>query len=228
TPDFNPEIDVTALYRVKQASRSDIGIKARIHGPFYPQPALELSSSDAYLAPSDLVSYLVTGRPSYELNDQSRAAAQRALEFVLPTAGAYLSRTLRDQLRGFVDLFQIQSGAVSDQAGSSSSATGSQFRSFLSSTRLGGEKQISDRLFLSFSTGLSAFCDDASQQGLGGFVNSIEGKFEYRFPMPAPRRLAFRIGLDPSASALRCGRSVRGFAPTPQQVGFSLFRSWSF
>ncbi|MEP6617894.1 MAG: translocation/assembly module TamB domain-containing protein [bacterium] len=226
TPDFNPEIDVTAVYQVKQPSRADIGIKARIHGPFYPQPALDLSSSDAYLSPSDLVSYLLTGRPSFELDNSNTPAAQRALEFVLPSAGAYVSRVLRDQLGGFVDLFQIQSGAASDPL-STSSTTSSQFRSFLSSTRIGGEKQISDRLFLSFSTGLSAFCEQSSGQS-AGFVDAIEGKLEYRFPLAAPDRLALRAGLDPAASALRCGKSVRGFAPTPQQVGFSLFRSWVF
>ncbi|MDB4917086.1 MAG: hypothetical protein JWM95_4730, partial [Gemmatimonadetes bacterium] len=226
TPDFNPEIDVSALYQVKQANRSDIGIKARIHGNFYPQPALELSSTDAYLSPSDLVSYLVTGRPSFAL--ETSEAQQRALEFVLPTLGASVSRALRDQLGGFVDLFQIQSGAVSDPLDKSGNTT--PFRSFLSSTRLGGEKQIRDRLFLSFSTGLcfTGGSDDQSQSSLPGFVQNIEGKFEYRFPEPAPDRFALRAGLDPAASALRCGRSVRGFASTPAQVGFSLFRSWVF
>ncbi len=227
TPDFNPEIDVTALYQVKQPSRADIGVKARIHGPFYPQPTLDLSSSDAYLSPSDLVSYLLTGRPSFELDNSNTPAAQRALEFVLPSAGAYVSRVLRDQLGGFVDLFQIQSGAASDPL-SPAAATSSQFRSFLSSTRIGGEKQISDRLFLSFSTGLSAFCDQSSSGQRLGFADAIEGKVEYRFPLAAPDRLALRAGLDPAASALRCGNSVRGFAPTPQQIGFSLFRSWVF
>jgi translocation and assembly module TamB len=227
TPDFNPEIDVTALYQVKQANRADIGIKARIHGNFYPQPALELSSTDAYLSPSDLVSYLVTGRPSFALD--ATDAQQKALEFVLPTVGASVSRALRDQLGGVVDLFQIQSGAVSDPL--DKTANTSQFRSFLSSTRLGGEKQISDRVFLSFSTGLcfTGGSDDPSQSSLTGFAQSIEGKFEYRFPMVAPDRLSLRAGLDPAASALRCGRGVpRGFASTPTQVGFSLFRSWVF
>jgi translocation and assembly module TamB len=229
TPDFNPEIDVTALYQVKQASRADIGIKARIHGNFYPQPTLELSSTDAYLSASDLVSYLVTGRPSSSLADQNTAATQRALEFVLPTAGALASRVLRDQLGGIVDLVQIQAGAVGDQSSGTTSPSKGQFFSILSSTRLGGEKQISDKLFFSFSTGLSAFCgDDPSSKGFSGFVNTIEGKLEYRFPVAAPDRLSLRAGLDPSASALRCGQSVRGFAPTPQQIGFSLFRSWVF
>lgn len=229
TPDFNPQIDVTALYRVKQATRSDIGIRARIHGNFFPQPALELTSTDAYLSPSDLVSYLVAGRPSAELIDQN---AQRTLEFVLPTLSASVNRALRDQLGGLVDLVQIQTGTLSDPLRPGGTANSSQFRNLLSSTRLGGEKQISDRLFLSFSAGLCQFGQfgagtDATQQGLNGFVNAIEGKVEYRFPLLAPDRLSFRAGREPAASG-RCDRDVRGFVATPQQWGLSLLRSWSF
>ena len=231
TPDFNPEIDVSALYNVKQGSRADIGIKARIVGNFYPQPALELSSTDAYLSPSDLVSYLVTGRPSFEQGGLDVAASQRAVEFLLPTVNATVSRALRDQLGGFVDLIQIQSGAAIDPRSVSDGTASSPFRSFLYSTRLGGEKQIKDRLFLSFSTGLCQLrgSEDTSQQGLNGFVNAIEGKLEYRFPLAAPDRLALRAGREPAASALRCGaESVRGFVATPQQWGISVFRSWAF
>ncbi len=228
TPDFNPEIDVTATYQVKQSNRADIGINARIHGNFYPQPALELSSNDAYLSSSDLVSYLVTGRPSFALGEQDVAAAQRAVEFLLPTVNATVSRALRDQLGDFVDAFQIQSGAASGQLSTAQGA--SPFRSFLSSTRLGGEKQIRERLFLSFSTGLCQLgTDDPAQQGLNGFVNAIEGKLEYRFPMLAPDRFSLRAGREPPASALRCSvAGVRGFVPTPQQWGLSIFRSWVF
>jgi translocation and assembly module TamB len=234
TPDFNPSIDVSALYRVKQSQRADIGVRARIVGPFYPQPSLELSSDDPLISQTDLVSYLVTGRPSVELNASSAAATQRAAEVLLPTGGALLSRALRDQFGGWVDLFQIQTGAVNDRATSSTGTISAQqqFRSVLSGTRLGGEKQISDRLFLSFSTGLCQLgsSNDKEQQGVTGFVNSIEGKLEYRFPILLPDQLSLRAGREPAASALRCGStgSVRGFVATPQQWGISLFRSWSF
>ena len=231
TPDFNPEIDVTALYQVKQGSRADIGIKARIFGNFYPQPALDLSSTDAYLSPSDLVSYLVTGRPNFERGGLDVAASQRAVEFLLPTVNATVSRALRDQLGGFVDLIQIQSGAAIDPLSVADGTASGPFRSFLYSTRLGGEKQIKDRLFLSFSTGLCQLrgSEDTSQQGLNGFVNAIEGKLEYRFPLLTPDRLALRAGREPAASALRCGADrVRGFVATPQQWGVSVFRSWAF
>ena len=159
------------------------------------------------------------------------AASQRAVEFLLPTVNATVSRALRDQLGGFVDLIQIQSGAAIDPLSAADGTGSSPLRSFLSSTRLGGEKQIRDRLFLSFSTGLCQLrgSDDSAQQGLNGFVNAIEGKLEYRFPLAAPDRLALRAGREPAASALRCGADhVRGFVATPQQWGLSLFRSWAF
>ncbi|HTK47838.1 MAG TPA: translocation/assembly module TamB domain-containing protein [Gemmatimonadaceae bacterium] len=232
TADFNPSIDVTALYRVKQSRRTDIDVQARIVGPFFPQPSLELSSDDAFISQTDLVAYLVTGRPSYELNASNAAAVQRAAEVMLPTTGAWLSRALRDQLGGWVDLFQIQTGTLDQTSASQSGSAQDQFRSVLSGTRLGGEKQISDRLFLSFSTGLCQLgsSTDKEQQGMTGFVNSIEGKLEYRFPITAPDQLSLRAGREPAASALRCGAtgSLRGFVSTPQQWGISLFRSWSF
>ena len=232
--DFNPSIDVSALYRVKQSRRADIGVKARIVGPFYPQPALELSSDDAFISQTDLVSYLVTGRPIAELNAANTQVAQAALDVLLPTGSAWLSRGLRDQLGGWVDLFQIQTGAADERVTNSSQrlSASENFTSVLRGTRLGGEKQISDRLFLSFSTGLCQLgsSNDKEQQGVTGFVNSIEGKLEYRFPILAPDQLSLRAGREPAASALRCGStgSVRGFVATPQQWGVSLFRSWSF
>ena len=228
--DFNPSIDVSALYRVKQSRRADIGVKARIVGPFYPQPSLELSSDDSFISQTDLVSYLVTGRPIAELNAASTQTARAAADLLLPTLGASLSRSLRDQLGGWVDLFQIQTGSADIQTKASTRLSASEnFRDVLSGTRLGGEKQISDRLFFSFSTGLCSLGtnSDKEQQGVSGFVNSIEGKLEYRFPVVAPDQISLRAGREPAASG-RCTGTVRGFVATPQQWGLSLFRSWSF
>ncbi|HVH20057.1 MAG TPA: translocation/assembly module TamB domain-containing protein [Myxococcota bacterium] len=231
--DFNPSIDVSALYRVKQSRRADIGVKARIVGPFYPQPSLELSSDDSFISQTDLVSYLVTGRPIAELNAASTQAALAATDVLLPTVSASLSRTLRDQLGGWVDMLQIQTGDYRATEGSQKQTASENFVNVLSGTRLGGEKQISDRLFLSFSAGLCALGAGSStvkeQQGVAGFVNSIEGKLEYRFPLIAPEQLSLRAGREPMASGRCLGSSgLRGFVATPQQWGLSLFRSWSF
>ena len=176
------------------------------------------------------MSYLATGRPSADLNSATASGVQKAIDFLLPSGSAYLNQTLRDQF-SFMDLFQIQSGATSDQSSAAAAGTqDNQFTRIFASTRLGGEKQISDRLFLSFSTGLCPFSGvDDQNSGLGGIGRSIEGKVEYRFLLSGPNRLSVRGGLDPSANSLRCGvGSVRGFVSTPQQWGLSLFRSWSF
>lgn len=230
TPDFNPAIDVTALYRVKQSSRTDIPVMARIVGNFYPQPALQLTSTDASIAQSDLVAYLATGRPSREIG--SNLDVQRASEVLLPTLSAYANSALRDQF-SFMDLFQIQTGSsLGETSARNGESTGDQVKGIFASTRLGGEKQISERLFFSFSTGLCSALGRSEDQssGLSALGKSIEGKVEYRFPLTGPDRLSLRGGLDPSASSLRCGMTanVRGFVNTPQQWGLSLFRSWSF
>jgi translocation and assembly module TamB len=232
TPDFNPEIDVTALYNVKQTKRADIGVQARIYGNFYPAPALSLTSNDPSIGSSDLVSYLVAGRPSAELNDSKDPALQKAVDLLLPSLGAFGSQQLGAQFGSFVDLFQIQSGSFGDQQDTQG---GGGVGNVLRTTRLGAEKQISDRLFLSLSTGLCAlnFSQNSTSDpnaGLKSFYDALEGKLEYRLPIAAPDRFALRFGREPAASALRCNAtsSVRGFVPTPQQVGISLFRSWSF
>jgi hypothetical protein len=230
TPDFNPEIDVTALYNVKQTKRADITVQARIFGNFYPAPTLSLTSNDPSIGSSDLVSYLVAGRPSAELADPT---LQRAADLLLPSLGALGSQQLGTQFGSFVDLFQIQSGSYGDTPTDQTGQGENPLASALYQTRLGAEKQISDRLFLSVSTGLCALNRNQTvgtdANGRSSFIEALEGKLEYRLPIPAPNRFALRMGLEPAASALRCGASGgRGFVPTPQQVGISLFRSWSF
>ena len=158
------------------------------------------------------------------------------IDVVLPTIGAYGSAKLRDQFGSFVDLFQIQSGS-SDAPGTSATAGsnvyGSQLTSFLSSTRIGAEKQLSSRLFLSVSSGLCGVAgigSQSQQSGVRSFGEAIEGKLEYRFPIASPDQLAIRLGSEPATQALRCGGTsvLRSFIQTPQQAAISVFRSWTF
>jgi translocation and assembly module TamB len=230
TPDFNPAIDVSAAYRVKQSQRADITVQAKISGNFYPQPALSLTSDDPSLSPSDLVSYLVTGKPTVDL--AASDPARQALDIVLPTLGAIGSGKLRDQFGGFVDAFQIQAGSSDAVGPAGSTGNSSQIASFLSSTRIGAEKQLSSRLFLSVSTGLcglGGIGGTSEKSGFRSFGDALEAKLEYRFPMSGPDQLALRLGSEPATSG--CGPSnsvLRNFIQTPQQTGISIFRSWTF
>ncbi len=225
-PELNPKIDVSALYTVRQANRPDVTVRATLSGYLYPGPSLDLTSGQGDNIPqSDLVSYLCCGVPSYELG-ANQSYLQTAAQVLLPTASSVLAQTLRGQLGSAVDALQFQAGAAAgtDTKGQPT-GTGSAANQLLSGTRVGGEKQITNNLYFSISTGL---CQLASNQGSGGsgsgvnFVEQLESKLQYRFP----EMWSAEVGLEPPASALICGRTQRGLVPTPQQWGLSVSKTW--
>ncbi len=222
TPDLNPKIDVTALYTVRQYDRPDVIVRARLSGYLYPGPSLDLESGESYAIPqSDLVSYLCCGVPSFELG-ANQSYLRTAAQVLLPSASSVLAHTLRGELGSTFDILQFQPGAT-DQTATGSPAPTSAAREFLAGARLGGEKQITNNLFFSISTGFCQFY--ASQSGTGSsgtFVEQLESKLQYRFSST----LSAELGLEPPSSALLCGRAPRGLVPTPQQWGLSLSKTW--
>src|SRR5439155_7968843 len=66
--ELNPYLDINATHDVKRAAQPDLVITVHIVGPLSPHPAIELTSNEPYLSTSDLISYLVTGQPTYALN----------------------------------------------------------------------------------------------------------------------------------------------------------------
>jgi translocation and assembly module TamB len=223
-PELNPRIDVSALYTVRQYDRPDIRVRAKLSGFLYPGPSLDLESGESYAIPqSDLVSYLCCGVPSFELG-ANQSYLRTAAQVLLPTASSVLAHTLRGQLGSTFDILQFQPGAT-DATDTKGQATGNTARDFFAGARLGGDKQITNNLFFSISTGL---CQLNSNQPSGGgsgvnsFVEQLESKLEYRFSST----LSVDAGLEPPSSALVCGRTQRGLVPTPQQWGFSLSKTW--
>ena len=101
--------------------------------------------------------------------------------------------------------------------------------SVLSGSRFNCAKQLTERAFVRLDAGLCGF---GSLLGQGGtfdaqaLTEALGLKFDYRFNYG----VAVSAGLDPSTSAALCTRDavVRGFAPTPRQFGFDLFRAWQF
>jgi len=230
--DYNPLVDITATHSVKRAGQSDLVIQVRLSGFLYPNPSIALeSTNEPYLSASDLVSYLVTGQPTYALNSGDLSVVQQVSNVVGPTLSTYAAEGLRNTGLGtLIDMIQIQSGAAPTtlQSNASSQAT---FRDYVLNSRLGGEKQISNNLFFSFSAGLCSLNKDYLQQqnqtALGGFVGALGGKLEYRFNP----RLSLQAGTEPPTSALYCGRtnnSLSSVIQTPRQWGLSLLRTWHF
>jgi hypothetical protein len=125
-------------------------------------------------------------------------------------------------------VIQIQSGAAPTfGTGTSSQST---FKDYFFNTRLGGEKQISNNLFFSFSAGLCSFNRENNiannQNAFNGFVEALSGKLEYRFTP----HLSLQAGTDPSTSSLYCrsNYSLGNVVQTPRQWGLSLLRTWHF
>jgi translocation and assembly module TamB len=232
TADDNPDVDITATHAVKRANQPDLIIQVQLKGPLYPNPSITLSSTnEAYLSPSDLISYLVTGQPTYALTSGELGVVQQVSSVVAPTLSALATASLRSTLLGsFVDQFSITSG-VAPTFGSSA-AQSATLRDYFFGARVGAEKQISNNLFFSVSAGLCSFNRDyaqtnQSQSALGGFVDALGAKVEYRFNP----QLSLQAGTDPPTSALYCGRSnfsLGSVVQTPRQFGLSFIQNWHF
>ena len=206
----------------QQVARQDVRIQVRIGGTLS-RPTLELTSPDQRLSQSDLISYLVTGQPSFEVGGTGSQYVDLAGSTFLPTVGAVVGDLLGG---GVVDLVELQtSGNAQTLVRGQREGLGSLF----SGTRLGVGKQIGDRWFVSANTGL---CQFGELWGGGNFDalalgESLGLKVETRLP----NDFSLAFGSEPSTSALFCANqnaAFRGFVSTPRQYGFDLFKSWQF
>lgn len=225
TPDNNPLIDVSALYTVRRPRERDLGVIVRVHGPLFPYPVIDFSSTENYeISQNDLISYLLTGLPSFQLQeDVTKTAAQ----VLLPTASSVLARSLRTQLGSWVNMVQFGAADVSSSTFTGPSGGAMQAgKDFLFGARLGGDTQVGKNLFFSFSAGLCPLTED--QASFGTFTNAVGGKLEYRVNSD----LSLQAGREPPSRSLYCGTgaysAMRTLAPTPPQWGLSLLRTWHF
>jgi translocation and assembly module TamB len=225
TPDLNPSLDITALYTVKRHNQAPLGIRARLTGDLYPQPILRLESNETFqLSQSDLVSYLVTGQPSFELGERADQYAGTAANVVLPTLGTEFGRILQNRFGDLIDWnIRFEPGAAeTDDLLTREGRKG--LGDFFVGARLGGEKEVAKNVFFTVSTGLCGLASSNQNAEDLRFADALGGKLEYRLP-----RLSVEAGIEPPSSARNCGRGgVRGFVQTPRQFGISLSRSWHF
>ena len=222
-----PLLDISAMHLVRQANKADIHIRVKLSGP-PTNPIVTLESGENYaMSQSDMVSYLIFGVPSYALGDQERGTTELAVQTLIPSGQAVLTNQL-ERLIGS-SFVQLRPGALdAQQLFSQTGQRSDAFKSFLYTTRLGTEFQLSDRWSMSLSAGICQL--DPSYQNsnaeLLDFANGVSGKFEYRFSPTA----SLKAGREPSARTLNCNQQISGraFVPTPSQWGLSLFKSWRF
>src|SRR5690606_26649621 len=122
TPGIDPNLDITAHYPVRTQS-DPLLIRARVTGTLL-NPRVALSSdADPPIAESDLLSYLIFGRPTYALaaSEQSAlgaAAGQIGLQAIAPTVWGYAASGL-EALFGIDYLSVTAEGVPQGMPGSS-------------------------------------------------------------------------------------------------------------
>jgi translocation and assembly module TamB len=222
-PDFNAELDINAIntvHRMSSTSAYEQDLRIRVHiGGTLVQPQLALSSADSLLniSQTDLVSYLLTGAPSFEVNGQAATAS------LLRSIGSYLG----DKVRGF-GLFDVVDIELGRQGLASGQGLG--INSIFSGARLGVGRQLGDRTFLSANAGLcqvGSLLSGSNATGTSNLYESIGLKLDYRLN----ENVGVSAGYEPPTSALLCSTGItatRGFTPTPRQLGFDIFRTWRF
>jgi translocation and assembly module TamB len=222
-PDFNPSLNISALntvHRMSSATQTeqDVRIRVKIAGTLA-RPQLSLSSADSLLniSQTDLVSYLLTGAPSFVVSGTAATAS------LLRSVGSYLG----DQLRGFglFDVVDIELG----RGYAPGQGFAGNVNSIFSGARLGVGRQLGDRTFLSANAGL---CQVGSLLGGGtstggNLAQSLGAKVDYRLN----ENVGVSASYEPDTKALLCNANITSsgaFTPTPRQWGFDIFRTWRF
>jgi hypothetical protein len=112
-----------------------------------------------------------------------------------------------------VDLVQLQTSSDALQPGDIFSIGGAQ---------LAIGKQVSDRMFLSLTSGLCQFTSRSTASP--SLLSTIGVKVEYQFGRSA--RSGVAAAYEPSFDNLVCGVGERGFSTSNKQFGFDFFRIW--
>ena len=222
-----PELNISALHTVRTVNANDLRIRVRLSGPLYPNPIVTLESAESFaLSQSDLVSYLIFGQPNFELGNERRGYVQLAAQTLFPSAQTLVASQLRTWVGSAADFLQLRPGTA--DAGVLNENNPNGFGTFLGdffwTSRLGGEKQITNNLFVSLSTGLCPFNPDQRGDSEDLFFEGLSGKVEYRLSRDA----SIKAGKEPSAAVCRTGNSISRVVDAPSQWGLSLFKTWRF
>ena len=206
TPDLNPVLDIVAEHSVRSVQGSDLVVRAVIGGTLL-VPRLSLESDQRPpLSETEIVSYLLFGRPSFDLasggsstgSSSEQAIFQGALVGLAGVLSGELEQTLVADLGLPLDYIAIRPG-------------GGSVGDIFGSTRVEAGTQIGERTFLTLNAGLCEVTRGLSSQALGASV-------EYRLT----RRWSMEASVEPTVQECRpVGFLIR--PPAPYQVGFDLF-----
>ncbi len=203
TPDLDAELNIEAKHTVhpvptpSQRNPEDITIVAHITGTLS-VPRVTLAAEHQDLSQTEVISYLLFGKPSFELSSQQGSLAdQRALlQSAASIVSGELERTLVSDLGIPLDYVEIRPGAPSDP---------------LSGVQLAVGRQLGRKTFLVVNAG---FC-----QGRPVAVgNTIGVSLQFRMSPEFRTEASFEPVRSCTADPLGEAQSIT----VPRQVGFDL------
>lgn len=204
SPDFNPELDIIAEHVVRTVQGGQLAVRAVITGTIQsPQLRLE-SDQQPPLSETEIVSYLMFGRPTFELESGPGATNERGLVATAVTSMAgtvsagILQQSLVTELGLPIDYLTIRPGAATSES------------ALLSGARIEAGKQISSRTFLTLNAGL---CEVRQ----GELTKLLGATLEYRLG----RRWTLETSYEPVVSECRTDPAARNNLRF--QFGFDLF-----
>jgi translocation and assembly module TamB len=217
-------LNISALHTLRAATTgAEVRIRVRLTGTL-DAPILELESAESYaMSQSNMVSYLIFGQPNFELGSQNQDIVNLAAQAFFPTATAFTASQLRGLLGPLAELLQLRPGSADVSKGVG--GLGGSIEDAILRSRVGAEKQITQNLFVSLSSGLCPFQGNQTPSGSTeiSFVEGLGGRFEYRFSRDA----SVKLGKEPGESSCRATNTGRVVA-APSQWGLSFFKTWRF
>lgn len=223
--DLAPELDIRALHTVRTAEGGERNIRVRLTGTLS-NPVLDLESAESFaMSQSDMVSYLIFGQPNFALTSEGSNYVQLAAQQIFPAATSFAAAQLRSFLGPAADFLQLRPGST-DLTRLSNSSFSTTVGDVISTSRFGGEAQLTQNLYLSVSAG-TGLCsgedtDQASKWSVV-WIEGLSGKLEYRLSPDA----SLRVGKEPGTTSCRATSAGR-VVQAPSQWGLSLFKTWRF
>lgn len=176
TPDLNADIDLSARHVVRADDGEEIPIVARITGSIF-VPKLALTSPGRNIPERDLISYLMFGRPEFQVASGGGGtrdfASSQAIQAAMGMLSSEIERALVQDVGIGLDLFEFRPVITpgSQNAG--------QFN------RLAAGVQLSPRWFVTFNAGFCLGGNQTQQLSARNFGASLEYRFQRNWRVQA-------------------------------------------
>ena len=210
TPGINPNLSIEAVHRLRQQGGEPLDIVARLEGTLV-APRISLTSDGTVaIAESDLISYLLFGRPSYALaSAESRILGDAALSAGIGAAAGQISSILGQQIG--LDYFAIT------QAQDTGPGLGPLSSAGLFDTQVELGQYVTSNLFLALSL--------RPLRGIGGAQSQIPGarvEWQLTEQWTFNAYLEDRFGRQGGSSFLDQGLRIN------RVFGLEIFREWGY